>query len=119
MVKRPDSKAARIKRHKRVRAKISGTPECPRLCVFRSAKHIYAQVIDDVNGKTLVSASTMEKDFENYGGNKDAAFEVGKKVAQKALEVKIETVVFDRGGFVYTGRVKELADGAREGGLKF
>ena len=119
MVKRPDSKTARIKRHKRVRAKISGTPECPRLCVFRSAKHIYAQVIDDVNGKTLVSASTMEKDFENYGGNKDAAFEVGKKVAAKALEAKIETVVFDRGGFVYTGRVKALADGAREGGLKF
>lgn len=119
MVKRHDSKAARIKRHKRVRAKISGTPECPRLCVFRSAKHIYAQIIDDVNGKTLVSASTVEKDFTEYGGNKDAAFEVGKAVAKKALDAKIETVVFDRGGFVYTGRVKALADGAREGGLKF
>ncbi len=119
MVKRHDSKAARIKRHKRVRAKISGTPECPRLCVFRSAKHIYAQIIDDVNGKTLVSASTVEKDFTEYGGNKDAAFQVGKAVAEKALAAKIETVVFDRGGFVYTGRVKALADGAREGGLKF
>lgn len=119
MVKKPDSKAARIKRHKRVRAKISGTPECPRLCVFRSAKHIYAQVIDDVNGVTLASASTLEKDFGAYGGNKEAAAKVGKLVAERALEKKIETVVFDRGGFLYTGRVKELADGAREGGLKF
>lgn len=119
MVKRPDSKAARLKRHKRVRAKISGTPECPRLCVFRSAKHIYAQIIDDVNGVTLASASTVEKDFGIYGGNKEAAAKVGKLVAERALEKKIETVVFDRGGFIYTGRVKELADGAREGGLKF
>ncbi len=119
MVKKPDSKAARIKRHKRVRAKISGTPECPRLCVFRSAKHIYAQIIDDVNGVTLASASTLEKDFGAYGGNKEAAAKVGKLVAERALEKKIETVVFDRGGFLYTGRVKELADGAREGGLKF
>ena len=119
MVKKPDSKTARLKRHKRVRAKISGTPECPRLCVFRSAKHISAQIIDDVNGVTLVSASTYEKEFTNYGGNKDAAAEVGKKVAERALEKKIETVVFDRGGFIYTGRVQALADGAREGGLKF
>jgi len=119
MVKKPDSKVARIKRHKRVRAKISGTPECPRLCVFRSAKHIYAQIIDDVNGVTLASASTLEKDFGAYGGNKEAAAKVGKLVAERALEKKIETVVFDRGGFLYTGRVKELADGAREGGLKF
>ena len=119
MVKKPDSKAARIKRHRRVRAKISGTPECPRLCVFRSAKHIYAQIIDDVNGVTLASASTVEKDFGAYGGNKEAAAKVGKLVAERALEKKIETVVFDRGGFIYTGRVKELADGAREGGLKF
>ena len=119
MVRKPDSKAARIKRHKRVRAKISGTPECPRLCVFRSAKHIYAQIIDDVNGVTLASASTLEKDFGAYGGNKEAAAKVGKLVAERALEKKIETVVFDRGGFIYTGRVKELADGAREGGLKF
>ena len=119
MVRKPDSKVARIKRHKRVRAKISGTPECPRLCVFRSAKHIYAQIIDDVNGVTLASASTLEKDFGAYGGNKEAAAKVGKLVAERALEKKIETVVFDRGGFIYTGRVKELADGAREGGLKF
>ncbi len=119
MVKKPDSNAARIKRHKRVRAKIFGTPERPRLCVFRSAKHIYAQIIDDVNGKTLVSASSMEKDFTEYGGNADAAKKIGVLVAERALKVKIETVVFDRGGFVYHGRVKALAEGAREGGLKF
>lgn len=119
MLKKPDSKKARIKRHRRVRAKINGTPECPRLCVFRSAKNIYAQIIDDVNGKTLVSASSLEKDFGAAGGNKEAAKKVGNLVAKRALENKIETVVFDRGGFVYHGRVKELADGAREGGLKF
>ena len=119
MVKKPDSKTARIKRHKRVRAKISGTPECPRLCVFRTAKHIYAQIIDDVNGVTLASASTVEKDFEMYGGNKEAAAKVGKTVAERALAKNIDTVVFDRGGFIYTGRVQALADGAREGGLKF
>ena len=119
MVKKPDSNAARIKRHKRVRSKISGTPERPRLCVFRSAKHMYAQIIDDVNGKTLVSASTMEKDFTEYGGNAEAAKKVGALVAERALKAKIDTVVFDRGGFVYHGRVKALAEGAREGGLKF
>lgn len=119
MVKKPDSNAARIKRHKRVRAKIFGTPERPRLCVFRSAKHMYAQIIDDVNGKTLVSASTMEKDFTEYGGNADAAKKIGALVAERALKAKIDTVVFDRGGFVYHGRVKALAEGAREGGLKF
>ena len=119
MVKKPDSNAARIKRHKRVRAKIFGTPERPRLCVFRSAKPMYAQIIDDVNGKTLVSASTMEKDFTEYGGNADAAKKIGELVAKRALKAKIDTVVFDRGGFVYHGRVKALAEGAREGGLKF
>ena len=119
MVKKPDSNAARIKRHKRVRSKISGTPERPRLCVFRSAKHIYAQIIDDVNGKTLVSASTMEKSFTESGGDKGAAKKVGVRVAERALEKKIDTVVFDRGGFVYHGRVQALAEGAREGGLKF
>ena len=119
MVKKADSKAARIKRHKRVRAKISGTPECPRLCVFRSDKHIYAQIIDDVNGVTLASASTMDKDFGIYGGNKEAAAKVGKTIAERALAKNIDTVVFDRGGFIYTGRVQALADGAREGGLKF
>ncbi len=119
MIKRPDSKKARLKRHKRVRAKVSGTAQCPRLCVFRSAKNIYAQIIDDIGGKPLVSASTVEKDFSGYGGNKAAAKKVGELVAQRALEKGIDTVVFDRGGFIYHGRVKELADGAREGGLKF
>jgi large subunit ribosomal protein L18 len=103
----------------RVRAKISGTPEKPRLCVFRSLNHIYAQIIDDVNGCTLVSASSVEKDFEGYGGNCEAARKVGMLVAQRAVEKGIEQVVFDRGGYIYHGRVKALAEGAREGGLKF
>ena len=119
MVNRPDTKAARLKRHKRVRAKISGTAECPRLNVFRSLQHIYAQLIDDVAGVTLVSASTTEKDITNYGGNKDAAKEVGKLLAERAKEKNITDVVFDRGGYVYTGRVAALAEGAREGGLNF
>ena len=119
MVNRPDTKAARLKRHKRVRAKISGTAECPRLNVFRSLQHIYAQLIDDVAGVTLVSASSTEKDFTNYGGNKDAAKEVGKLLAERAKENNINDVVFDRGGYVYTGRVAALAEGAREGGLNF
>lgn len=119
MVSKPDSKKARLKRHARVRNKISGTPERPRLNVFRSSKHIYAQLIDDVNGVTLVSASTMEKDFTEYGGNKDAAKKIGQTIGARALEKGIQEVVFDRGGFVYQGRIKELADGARESGLKF
>ena len=119
MVNKPDRKKARLKRHLRVRAKISGTAERPRLNVFRSAKHIYAQLIDDVAGVTLVSASTMDKDFDGYGGNKEAAREVGKMIAQKAAEKGITNVVFDRGGYIFHGRVKELAEGAREGGLKF
>ena len=119
MVNRPDTKAARLKRHKRVRAKISGTAECPRLNVFRSLQHIYAQLIDDVAGVTLVSASSTEKDFTNYGGNKDAAKAVGKLLAERAKEKNITDVVFDRGGYVYTGRVAALAEGAREGGLNF
>ena len=119
MVNRPDTKAARLKRHKRVRAKISGTAERPRLNVFRSLQHIYAQLIDDVAGVTLVSASSTEKDFTNYGGNKDAAKEVGKLLAERAKEKNITDVVFDRGGYVYTGRVAALAEGAREGGLNF
>ena len=118
MVKKPDSNKARLKRHMRVRAKISGTPERPRLSVFRSAKHIYAQIIDDEQGVTLVSASTMDKDFNGFGGNVEAAAEIGKKIAAKALEKGITEVVFDRGGYVYHGRVKALAEGAREGGLK-
>ena len=119
MVNKPDSNKARLKRHKRVRAKISGTPECPRLNVFRSARHIYAQIIDDLSGTTLAAASTMDKDFEGNGGNKEAARKVGMTVAKRALEHGISEVVFDRGGYLYHGRVKELADGAREGGLKF
>ena len=119
MVNRPDTKAARLKRHKRVRAKISGTAECPRLNVFRSLQHIYAQLIDDVAGVTLVSASSTEKDFANYGGNKDAAKEVGTLIAKRATEKNIKSVVFDRSGYIYHGVVKELAEAAREGGLEF
>ena len=119
MIKRPDTKQQRIKRHVRVRGKISGTPERPRLSVFRSEKNIYAQIIDDVAGKTLVSASTVEKGFEGFGGNKEAAKKIGATVAERALAKGIENVVFDRGGCVYHGRVKELAEGAREAGLKF
>ena len=119
MVNRPDSKAARQKRHKRVRGKISGTAACPRLSVFRSLSNIYAQVIDDSTGKTIVSASTVEKDFAGNGGNKEAARKVGQTVAERAVKAGITEVVFDRGGNIYHGRVKELAEGAREGGLKF
>ena len=119
MVSRPDSNKARAKRHKRVRGKISGTAACPRLNVFRSLQNIYAQLIDDVNGVTLVSASSVEKDFEEYGGNKSAARKVGEMLAKRAIEKDITDVVFDRGGHIYHGRVQELAEGAREGGLKF
>ena len=119
MIKRPDTNAQRLKRHKRVRAKISGTPERPRLNVFRSKQNIYAQIIDDVNGVTLCAASSNEKDFEGYGGNKEAARKVGQLVAERAKAKGIENVVFDRGGYVYHGRVAELAEGAREGGLAF
>ena len=118
MVKKPDTNKARIKRHKRVRSKISGTAECPRLNVFRSANNIYAQLIDDVKGVTLAAASSLEmKDV--YGGNKDSARKVGKLIAEKAAEKGIKDVVFDRGGYIFHGRVKELAEGAREGGLNF
>ena len=119
MVKKYDSNAQRLKRHKRVRAHISGTAERPRRVVFRSAKHIYAQLIDDVAGVTLASASSMEKGFEGFGGNKEAAKKVGMAIAQKAQEKGISEIVFDRSGYIYHGRVKELAEGAREGGLKF
>ena len=119
MVKKLDRAKARIKRHQRIRNKISGTPECPRLNVFRSSKHIYAQIIDDVNGVTLASASSMAKGFEGNGGNKEGARKVGEMIAAAAKAKGIENVVFDRGGFLYHGRVQELADGAREGGLKF
>ena len=119
MITRPNTNQQRMKRHKRVRAKISGTPACPRLNVFRSEANIYAQIIDDTVGKTLVSASSLDKDVEGYGGNVAAATAVGKLVAERALKKGIETVVFDRGGYLYHGRVKALAEGAREGGLKF
>ncbi len=119
MIKRPNTNAQRLKRHKRVRAKISGTPEMPRLNVFRSEANIYAQVIDDVNGVTLASASSLDKAIKGYGGNIAAATAVGKLVAERAKAKGIETVVFDRGGYLYHGRVKALAEGAREGGLKF
>ncbi len=119
MVNKPNSNKARIRRHQRVRAKISGTSDCPRLNVFRSLNNIYAQIIDDTKGTTLVSASTLDKEFEGATGNCEAAKKVGLLVAKKALEKGIENVVFDRGGYLYHGRIKELADGAREGGLKF
>lgn len=112
----------RVKRHERVRKNLSGTPEKPRLCVFRSAKNISVQIIDDVNGVTLASASTIDKELKSqvgYGGNKDAAKAVGEAIAKRAIAKGIEEVTFDRGGFLYHGRVKELADGAREAGLKF
>ena len=119
MINRPDTRSQRIKRHKRVRAKIAGTPERPRLNVFRSETNIYAQIIDDVNGVTLVSASSLEKDFACEGDKKAAAKKVGQNVAERAKAKGIDTVVFDRGGYVYHGRVKALAEGAREGGLQF
>ena len=119
MVNKPDTNKARLNRHRRVRGKISGTAECPRLNVFRSSKNIYAQIIDDVKGVTLAAASTLDKDFAGNGGNKDAARKVGEMIAKRAAEKGIEEVVFDRGGYIFHGRVKELADGAREGGLKF
>lgn len=120
MFKKEDRQKARVKRHLRVRNKIQGTAAKPRLAVFRSEKNIYAQLIDDVAGVTLASASSIDKDFESkVGSNKEAAKAVGTLVAKKALEKGIEEVVFDRGGYIYHGRVKELADGAREAGLKF
>ena len=119
MVSKINKKAMRMHRHGRVRGKISGTPERPRLNVFRSNANIYAQIIDDVNGVTLVSASSLEKDFNVEGTKSDAAKQVGMNVAERAKAKGIENVVFDRGGYVYHGRVKALAEGAREGGLQF
>ena len=119
MIKRPNTNAQRIKRHKRVRSKVSGTAAAPRLNVFRSEANIYAQIIDDVNGKTLVSASSLEKGFEGKGSDCEAAKKVGQAVAERAKAAGIENVVFDRGGYVYHGRVAALAEGAREGGLQF
>ena len=119
MVTKTDRKLERTRRHKRVRTKISGTAERPRLCVFRSNSNLYVQVIDDVAGNTLVSASTLDKEVKTKHANKEAAKEVGTLIAKKAIEKNITEVVFDRGGYIYHGVVKELAEAAREGGLKF
>ena len=122
MIKKIDKNEERLRRHTRVRKKISGTAETPRLSVYRSLNHIYAQIIDDVKGVTLCSASTMEKDVKamiSEMTKTDAAKEVGKAVAEKAKKLGIESVVFDRGGYLYTGRVQAVADGAREAGLNF
>ena len=119
MVGKTDRKLERTRRHKRVRTKVSGTAERPRLCVFRSNSNLYVQVIDDVAGNTLVSASTLDKEVKTKHANKEAAKEVGTLIAKKALEKNITEVVFDRGGYIYHGVVKELAEAAREGGLKF
>ena len=119
MIKRPNTNAQRLKRHKRVRGKIAGTPERPRLNVFRSGTNIYAQVIDDANGVTLAAASSVEKGFEGSGANIEAAKKVGLAIAERAKAKGVSVVVFDRGGYLYHGRVKALAEGAREGGLEF
>ena len=119
MISKIDRKMERERRHARVRRKISGTAERPRLCVYRSNTNLYVQVIDDVAGNTLVSASTLDKDVKTKKANKEAAKELGTLIAKKALDKKIDTVVFDRGGYIYHGVVKELAEAAREGGLKF
>ncbi len=119
MVRKTDKNAMRLKRHVRVRGKISGTPERPRLNVYRSNANIYAQIIDDVNGVTLAAASTLEKSFEGTAGNAEAAKKIGLALAERAKAKGITTVVFDRSGYVYHGRVAALAEGAREGGLEF
>ncbi len=119
MIKKPNTNAQRQRRHRRVRGKISGTPERPRLNVYRSNQNIYAQLIDDVAGVTLAAASTVEQGFAGATGNAEAAKKVGKTIAERAKEKGIEKVVFDRSGYIYHGRVAALAEGAREGGLQF
>ena len=119
MVKKTDRKMERARRHLRVRRKISGTAERPRLCVYRSNSNIYVQIIDDVAGNTICQASTLDKEVKIKHANKEAAKEVGALIAKRAKAKKVETVVFDRGGYIYHGVVKELAEAAREGGLKF
>ena len=119
MVKKTDRKMERTRRHLRVRRKISGTQERPRLCVYRSNANIYVQIIDDVAGKTIVAASTLDKEVKTKHANKEAAKEVGALIAKRAKEHNIVNVVFDRGGYIYHGIVKELAEAAREGGLVF
>ena len=122
VIKKADKNANRLQRHKRVRRKIAGTTQRPRLCVFRSSNNIYAQIIDDTNRVTLVSASSLDSEIKgsvNHGGNKEAAQKVGEMIAKKAIEKGITDVVFDRGGYLYHGRVQVLAEAAREVGLKF
>ena len=119
MVKKTDRKMERTRRHIRVRTKISGTAERPRLCVYRSNTNLYVQIIDDVAGNTLVAASTLDKEIKTKHANKEAAKELGTLIAKKAADKKITTVVFDRGGYIYHGVVKELAEAAREAGLEF
>ena len=119
MITKTNRKLERERRHKRVRTKISGTAECPRLCVFRSNKNITVQVIDDTKGITLVSASTLDKEVKTKKSNKEAAKEVGTLIAKRAIEKNIKTVVYDRGGYIYHGIIKELAEAAREAGLEF
>jgi large subunit ribosomal protein L18 len=119
MVKKTDRKFERTRRHIRVRRKVSGTADCPRLCMFRSNSGIYAQIIDDTKGVTLVAASTLDKEVKTKHSNKEAAKEVGALIAKRAKDKKITDVVFDRSGYIYHGVVKELADAAREGGLNF
>lgn len=122
MLSKPNSNKNRVAKHRKLRKKIAGTSERPRLNIYRSLTNVYAQVIDDSIGKTLVSASTLDEEIKGKiknGGNKEAAHLIGKLVGQRAVEKKITKVVFDRGGYLYHGRVKELADGAREAGLEF
>ncbi len=122
MINKPNKNTTRLKKHGRIRKKIRGTPEYPRLNIFRSLKNMYAQIIDDTTGKTLVAASTLDEALKGkleYGGNKESAKEVGRLIAEKALDAGITNVVFDRGGYIYHGRVKELAESARKAGLKF
>lgn len=119
MITKTNRKSERERRHKRVRTKISGTAECPRLCVYKSNSNIYAQVIDDEKGVTLVSASTLEKSIKTKKSNKEAAKEVGALIAKRAIEKNIKSVVYDRGGCIYHGIIKELAESAREAGLEF
>lgn len=119
MITKIDRKLTRERRHIRVRRKISGTSECPRLCVYRSNKNLFVQIVDDVKQTTLVSASTLDKEVKTKHANKEAAKEVGALIAKRAIEKNIKSVVFDRGGYIYHGVVKELAEAAREGGLDF
>lgn len=119
MFKKENRQASRVRRHERVRTKVQGTTERPRLSVYRSEKNIYAQIIDDIKGVTLVQASSIDKDFEGIGSNTEAAKKVGQAVAERAKAAGIDKVVFDRGGYIYHGRVQALADAAREAGLEF